>query len=134
MAEQTQPLAVIDASTLAGVLFAEPEAAGLDLTPSSGRLIATTLLPHEFANICVKKHLRAGYTADEVLAKMRQFESLGVRIAMVSLPEVFAMAIRFQLSSYDAGYLWLALSSNLPLLTLDKKLGHAYQRALTALV
>jgi predicted nucleic acid-binding protein len=46
------------------------------------------------------------------------------------VPEVVAVAIRYSLSSYDAGYLWLAMVKSLPLLTLDKKLGTAYQLAL----
>lgn len=121
---------VIDASTLAGILFGEPEAAALDLDCRPSQLVSTTLLQHEFANICVKKHHRVGLSVDSVLDKFRQYESLGVRVESVSGPEVVAVAIRYGLSSYDAGYLWLAMVKNLPLLTLDKKLGAAYQRAL----
>ena len=122
--------AVIDASALAAILFGEVEADNLDLNFSPGQLIASPTLPHEFANICVKKHLRAGLSLDEVLLTLMEFESLGIATEPVSSPETVAAAIRFGLSSYDAGYLWLALIKELPLLTLDKKLAAAYSKAL----
>ena len=121
---------VIDACTLAGILFGEPEAAGFDLDFRPDQLVSTTLLQHEFANICVKKHQRLGLSAETVLDKFRQYESLGVRVESVSGPEVVAVAIRYGLPSYDAGYLWLAMVKNLPLLTLDRRLGVAYSKAL----
>jgi predicted nucleic acid-binding protein len=122
--------AVIDASALAAILFGEPEADSLDLDLSPDQLIASPMLPHEFANICVRKHQRAGVPIDNVLLALRDFESLGIATEAVSLPETVAAAIRFGLSSYDAGYLWLALIKELPLLTLDKKLAAAYSKAL----
>ena len=122
--------AVIDASALAAILFGEAEADSLDLEFSPGQLIASPMLPHEFANICVKKHRRAGLSIDEVLLALMEFESLGIATEPVSSPETVAAAIRFGLSSYDAGYLWLALIKELPLLTLDKKLAAAYSKAL----
>ena len=126
-----EPLAgVIDASTLAGILFGEPEAAGLALDSSAEQLFSTSLLAHEFANICVKKHWRAGLSESDVLDVIRVFESLPVHIAPLSQPEVVAVAIRYQLSAYDAGYLWLALVKDIPLHTLDRKLANAYQLAL----
>ena len=123
-------VAVIDASALAAVLFGEPEADSLDLDLSPEQLIASPMLPHEFANICVKKHQRAGLSTDEVLLKLKEFESLGIATEPVSSPETVAAAIRFGLSSYDAGYLWLALIKELPLLTLDKKLAAAFAKSL----
>ena len=122
--------AVIDASALAAILFGEAEADSLDLDLSPGQLIASPMLPHEFANICVKKLRRAGLSIDEVLLTLMEFESLGIATEPVSSPETVAAAIRFGLSSYDAGYLWLALIKELPLLTLDKKLAAAYSKAL----
>lgn len=121
---------VIDACTLAGILFGEPEAAGLVLDCRPDQLVSTTLLQHEFANICVKKYQRVGLPVETVLDIFRQYESLGVRVESVSAPEVVAVAIRYGLSSYDAGYLWLAMVKNLPLLTLDKKLGIAFSKVL----
>ena len=122
--------AVIDASALAAILFGEVEAESLDLDLSPGQLIASPMLPHEFASICVKKHRRAGLSFDEVLLTLMEFESLDIATEPVSSPETVAAAIRFGLSSYDAGYLWLALIKELPLLTLDKKLAAAYSKAL----
>lgn len=120
---------VIDASTLAAVLFGEPEATDLDMDVVPSRLAASPLLPHEFANICIKKHRRARMPINEVLDTFRLFESLNIATLPISQPEVVALAIRYELSSYDAGYLWLALLLDIPLLTLDKKLDAAYRKA-----
>ena len=126
-----EPLAgVIDASTLAGILFGEPEAEGLALDVRPDQLFSTSLLGHEFSNICVKKCRRAGLSASDVLDVMRVAESLPIHIDPLSQPEVVAVAIRYELSAYDAGYLWLALVKDIPLHTLDRKLANAYQKAL----
>lgn len=43
----------------------------------------------------------------------------------VDRPQVLAIANRLDLSVYDASYAWVAMQTNLPLATLDSKLGEA---------
>ena len=43
------------------------------------------------------------------------------------------LALRYDLSTYDAAYLWLAAGLKAPLATLDRRLGEAAQRHLQSL-
>ncbi len=51
----------------------------------------------------------------------------------VDRPQVLAIANRLDLSVYDASYAWVAMQTNLPLATLDSKLGKAAAAAGIAL-
>jgi predicted nucleic acid-binding protein len=52
----------------------------------------------------------------------------------VDRPQVLAIATRLDLSVYDASYAWVAMQTNLPLATLDSRLGEAAASAGIALI
>ena len=52
----------------------------------------------------------------------------------VDRPQVLAIATRLDLSVYDASYAWVAMQTNLPLATLDSRLGKAAASAGIALI
>ena len=52
----------------------------------------------------------------------------------VDRPQVLAIANRLDLTVYDASYVWVAMQTNLPLATLDSKLGKAAAAAGIALI
>jgi len=52
----------------------------------------------------------------------------------VDRPQVLAIANRLDLSVYDASYAWVAMQTNLPLATLDSRLGRAAASAGIALI
>jgi len=52
----------------------------------------------------------------------------------VDRPQVLAIANRLDLSVYDASYAWVAMQTNLPLATLDSRLGEAAASAGIALI
>ena len=49
-------------------------------------------------------------------------------------PQILSLANRLDLSVYDASYAWVAMETNLPLATLDSRLGKAAAAAGIALV
>ena len=51
----------------------------------------------------------------------------------IDLQAQVALALRYNLSTYDAAYLWLAADLKAPLATLDRRLGEAAQRHLQSL-
>jgi predicted nucleic acid-binding protein len=120
-----RPSLVVDCSVLAGLLFQEHWIEEARQRIEGRSLKAPWLLDIELTNVAVKKH-RAGFTE---LAR----DGLDVYITMhierfATLPvQVHALAIRYQLSAYDASYLWLAAELKSPLATFDEKLAIAAQ-------
>jgi predicted nucleic acid-binding protein len=53
---------------------------------------------------------------------------LTIDAAEVDHPSVLVLAERFQLTGYDASYLWLAQQLNAELVTLDQQLARAASR------
>ena len=126
MADSPQRSAAIcDASVLAAMIFGEPRADEACLLTRGRRLLAPSLIRYELAHVAVRKTEAAGADAGQVA---RAFAAgLGVPIRMVepSWPAVVALAREEKLSTYDAAYLQLALALQVPLVTLDGRLGAA---------
>ena len=123
-----RPSLVVDCSVLAGLLFQEHWIEEARQRIEGRSLKAPWLLDIEITNVAVKKH-RAGFTE---LARdgLEGYVAMDIeRFATPSL-QVHVLAIRYQLSAYDAAYLALALALDAPLLSLDQKLATAAARAL----
>lgn len=126
-----RPNLVVDCSVLAGLLFQEHwlKEAGQRIEGRS--LKAPWLLDNELTNVAVKKH-RAGF---EELAQsgLDTYATMEIERFSTSPSKVYALAIRYQLSAYDAAYLWLAAELKCPLATFDEKLAAAAQAHLSEL-
>jgi predicted nucleic acid-binding protein len=121
---------VMDCSALAGIVFQEPwqdEA----LQRIAGRTLhAPKLLSYEITSVAVNK-LRRGesHAADG----LEQALDMDIEFHDPNLQEVCKLALRYQLSAYDAAYLWLAAELKAPLATFDEKLAVAAQTHLSSL-
>ena len=125
------PPLVLDCSTLAGLIFRESwYQQALDQIRDR-TLHAPTLLPVEIASVALKKH-RLG-RPDVAIDGMLQFATMDVELHDVKAQEVVALALRYQLSAYDACYLWLAAELKAPLATFDEKLAGAAKTHLATL-
>ena len=125
------PPMVVDCSALAGVLFQEPwqiEA----LTRLTGHtLYAPFILESEICSVALKKARRGA--GEAAAAGLAQWSDTRIELMRVDIDETFALAQRYQLSAYDAAYLWLAADLRCPLATFDEKLGLAAVEHLGAL-
>lgn len=125
-----RPPMVIDCSALAGIVFQEPwkdEA----LQRIAGRTLhAPGLLNYEITSVALKKMRRGEVHAADGL---EQAVGMDVELHDINLQEVCALALRYQLSAYDAAYLWLAAELTCPLATFDEKLATAAQAHLSSL-
>ncbi len=122
---------VVDCSALAGLIFHE-EWELLAAEKIHGRTLhAPFLLQAEIANVALKKH-RKGF-GDIVADALAQYADLDIDLYRVEPQESFDLALRYQLSAYDAAYLWLAAELKAPLATFDEKLGRAAQVHLASL-
>lgn len=125
------PPLVVDCSVLAGVLFQEDWQQVALQTLQGRSLKAPQLLAIEIASVALKKHRRGG--ADIARDGLALLADLDVALFAVPTLEVYDLALRYQLSAYDAAYLWLAADLKAPLATFDEKLGTAAQTHLNTL-
>lgn len=122
---------VVDASAVAAVVFDEPEAAPV-IASISGVLVAPTLVRYELASVCVTKAIRQPHRADEIQRRYRLLDDLAIRLFEPDWAALPSLAIRWQLSAYDAAYLQIALAQKAGLVTLDARLAAAWDAACTA--
>ena len=126
-----RPPLVLDCSTLAGLLFEEDWQVQA-LQKIEGRsLKAPYLLEVEITSVALKKHRRGG--TNIALSGLAKYASMDIELFEVSAIDVFELAKRYQLSAYDASYLWLAAELTCPLATFDEKLAIAAQAHLSSL-
>ncbi len=117
------PPVVVDCSALSGILFQEPWADAAAQQLDGKRLHAPALLQVEVASVALKKH-KKGFSAIAADGLV-QFAALDVVLHPVSADAVVALALQYNLSAYDASYLWLATELTCPLVTFDDKLAQA---------
>ncbi len=61
------------------------------------------------------------------------YAALDITRMRTAVDGVYALAEQYQLTAYDAAYLWLAAQLKAPLATFDRRLGEAAQACLGAL-
>ena len=119
---------VADCSVIAALVFNEPE------RDTAGRILAghdihvPNLIDYEIANVAVKK-ARSGFgeNAGQALDLYADFRLTRYE---VEVSDQWHLAMRHELSAYDAAYLSLAETLGVPLATFDRKLGEAARRHL----
>ena len=109
---------VVDASALAAILFAEPEAEAIAERLKGARLAAPSLLEYELANVCLTKIRRQPSQREALRAAFRLVQRLKVETVAVDHAAVLDLAEATGLTAYDASYFWLARSLGGELVTL----------------
>jgi predicted nucleic acid-binding protein len=119
---------VVDASALAAIVFKEPEREEVARRLENTSLVAPALLGFEIVNVCLTKLRRYPDLRASILQAFVLHGGLTIDAAEVDHPSVLVLAERFQLTGYDASYLWLAQQLNAELVTLDQQLARAASR------
>lgn len=125
-----RPPLVVDCSALAGIVFQESWQQKAQQSIAGHALHAPGLLPYEITSVTVKKLRRGETHAADGLA---QFMDMDIELHEIDVQAVCALATQYQLSAYDAAYLWLAAELKAPLATFDEHLGTAAQAHLSEL-
>lgn len=118
---------VVDASAISAIVFGEAEGATIAAHIDGESLVAPSLFDYEMVNIGWKKMRRHPDKHATLIAAMSRVPSLPILKVEVPVGELFALATETGLTAYDASYLWLALSRDLELVTLDNHLARVNQ-------
>ena len=121
------PTSVLDASALAALTFAEPDARQIVTSLGDDDLVAPSLLWHEMANVCITKIRSYPTEREKILGAFRMAGNLRIQILDVDHAAVVELADATGLTAHDAAYLWLAQHLGAPLVTLDRRLADAWQ-------
>lgn len=117
-----RPRLVADASVLVAMLFSEANASEA-AAQLSGRVIAAPhLLDLELGSAALHKLKRGDLTAAALSLAMDLYEEIVIERHAVPATEALALALRYNLTTYDAAYLWLAAHLDAPLATFDEQL------------
>ena len=114
---------VVDCSVVAAVLFDEPNRDAAVQALTGKDLFAPELLADEFVSVAVKRARHA--TESVVRQALVDFTELELTRCRCDLHAQWRLALRYDLSAYDAAYLWLAAELGAPLATFDERLGNA---------
>jgi predicted nucleic acid-binding protein len=126
----SRPPLVVDCSIVAGIVFAEAWQEQARQHINGRALHAPHLFQCEIANVAIKKELRG---EPHALPGLAEATTMGIDLHPVDPVAVAQLALRYQLSGYDASYLWLAADLKCPLATFDDKLAEAARTHLAGL-
>jgi predicted nucleic acid-binding protein len=116
---------VVDTSALAASMFLEAEADLIDARTTGSELAAPALIGFEMANACRTKLRRNPDAREVLLTQFLSYLALSLDIHEVDLLPTLSLAEQFNLTAYDASYLWLARELDAELITLDRQLARA---------
>lgn len=119
---------VVDASAIAAILFDEPRADAVVAQIGDHTLVAPALLEYELGNVCWEKCRRHPHLADGLRTAFEKLREFDLQLHDVESAVVLNLAIRSELTFYDASYLWLARTLGAPLITLDSQLAASSAR------
>lgn len=127
MAEDTDGEVVVDASFILAFLLPDERVDEVDekfdlYEIGKIHLISTTLLPFEILNSLRNSILRKRITKSISLHLVTEFFKLKIGLEEIDFKQALSLSLRENLSFYDASYIFLARSKEIPLLTLDSRL------------
>ncbi|MEO8247975.1 MAG: type II toxin-antitoxin system VapC family toxin [Burkholderiales bacterium] len=126
-----RPPLVVDCSLIAALLFQEPERDEAQARLFGRSLHAPALIDFEIVSVAVKK-LKRGESA-VVAEGIARLDVFPIERHEVDPAETLKLAMKYQITGYDAAYLWLAAELRAPLATFDRQLATAAQAHLSAL-
>ncbi len=122
----SRPPLVVDCSVAAAILFDEPNRTSAAQALTGKELFAPELLADELASVAVKKSVHAPEAV--VRQALIDFTELELTRCRPDVHAQWRLALEYELSTYDAAYLWLAAELGAPLATFDERLGAAARK------
>ena len=116
------PGKVADASILAAIFFEEPNADDADALIGDDEFFEPGLVAYELTSVAQKKTQRRPERSDAIAKALEVGLQTPITWAAVDHGAVLKLALTTGLSSYDATYLHVAQTLQLPLVTFDRRL------------
>ncbi len=116
------PAKVVDASVLGALIFGEPKAEEALALLKGADLYAPPLFAYETTSVAYKEATKYPNLRGKIFEALEVGLSMGINFTEVDHMGVLEMALSTGLTTYDASYLYLARSLNIPLVTFDEKL------------
>lgn len=120
---------VIDPSAVLAVLLNEPERDILVTSTKRAVLIVPSSMPWEIGNALIAGFRRKRLSLEDMRGAWTSYEGISMRLVEVDMYHALQTAAEYGLYAYDAYVLVAALTRRLPLLTLDKVLARAAEKA-----
>lgn len=119
--------AVVDASYVLAFLLPEKNSASLDRIWNAFRdgtiqLTSSPLFPFEVLNGLRSAVIQKRIPKDVGTVLMKNFLRLAIPLSPVPYDALYTLSLKNSMTVYDASYLWIAQSKQIPLLTFDKTL------------
>ena len=124
-AYHARPPLVVDSSLVIAFLFHEENAREAEMRMDGRALHAPQLIDLEVANVCRNRVRSKLVTVADARASLDDFLRLDVERHSIDIRGTFELASRYNLTAYDASFLWLAHQLAAPLATFDEVLGNA---------
>jgi predicted nucleic acid-binding protein len=117
---------VCDSSAVAALLIdSGPDGQWVTHTVDSGTITAPTLVTYETANVIRRHELSGQISPDQAVQAHADLLDLTIELWPYEILAARAWELRHNLSIYDATYVALAETTDLILITLDKRLAKA---------
>lgn len=127
MQEENIKTFVIDASFILSYFLPDEDQAEVYQTFDNYQkgeinFLSSVILPIEFTNGIKFALTSKRLTEERAFILLEDFQNISIEYPPLDLEKVLKLAIKENLSVYDASYIWLAKEYNINLLTLDKNL------------
>ena len=113
---------IADTNIFLAVVLNEPEKERIIEQTDQCKLLSPEILPYEIGNALSAIVKRKQLTHLQALQAIELSSAIPVRLIQPDIKSALEIALKFNIYAYDAYFLQAALSLNLPLLTLDKKM------------
>lgn len=113
---------VIDTSTIIAVIAGESQRERIIQLTENKQLIAPYSLHWEIGNAFSSFFKRKRITLEQVIEAIYLYQQIPIEFVEPNLIDTLKIAMKFNIYAYDAYLLAAALTTKLPLLTLDKQL------------
>ncbi len=113
---------IVDTNIFLAVALNEPEKPSIIRVSSGYAVVTPEILLYEIGNALSAMVKRHRLTADEAIAALNITKNIPAKRIECNVQKSLEIAIKFNIYAYNAYFLQCALSTNSPLITLDKKM------------